>query len=128
MLLIFAVLCALANGVPDLYFLPCPSPLPPPSADWSEYQNMAYIPSFSLVDGGTTSELSQVWGCYTPDKLYIKYLLQDDYISNPLTQCNDPLYKYDAVEFFVAYGTDVPHNYIELEMSPFNNIFISSNN
>lgn len=43
----------------------------------------------------------------------------DNYIINPLKNCNDAIYKYDANEVFIGNTKD----YFEIEVSPFSGLF-----
>jgi hypothetical protein len=57
----------------------------------------------------TPATFTNVTLCYTNDNyLYVNYSNQDYYIINNYTHCNDPLYKQDVNELFIANYYDNP--------------------
>jgi hypothetical protein len=113
-------------GVPKLIVNKCPTPLPNPDEDWSKL-NISSIPHFILSDGSkNANQTTVVHLCSTLASLYVKFDCTDNNIYNAFDKCNEDLYKYDAVELFLAStsnGLQTPTKYIELEVSPTNALF-----
>lgn len=59
--------------------------------------------------------------------LLVRYEMNDKDISSPYTQCNQDLYKSDAVEMFIAtsYASNYHQKYIEIELNPNGALFLS---
>eukprot|EP01116_Phalansterium_solitarium_P003168 TRINITY_DN1384_c0_g1_i1.p1 TRINITY_DN1384_c0_g1~~TRINITY_DN1384_c0_g1_i1.p1 ORF type:complete len:242 (-),score=47.54 TRINITY_DN1384_c0_g1_i1:281-1006(-) len=125
---VFASFAAISTVValPALNVGRCPGNVgPPPEKDWAVL-GLANVTGFTLDDGsGPGKQKTTMWTCYSTDFLYVKYLLADNNIYNPIRGCNAKLYEADVVEMFIAAGTDVPHVYLELEVSPYSDLFAS---
>jgi hypothetical protein len=106
----------------------CPSPVPPPDIDWSTL-NVTSLAPFQLSSSAKQSPQQQtsVFLCYDKGSrtLLIKFQAVDNNPINPLRGCNAPLFQYDVVETFLSNGTTGGHNYLELEVSPFAQLFAS---
>eukprot|EP01084_Bolivina_argentea_P154603 269466_1 len=67
--------------------------------------------------------------CYieSPLALLVRYNMLDKGVSSPYTQCNQDLYKSDAVEMFIATSFESPYHkkYIEIELNPNGALFLS---
>lgn len=130
LVVLVALLCASAAvALPNFNITRCPGNTgPPPDGGWGRL-GLNNITGFVLDDGsGPGKQLTKLWACYTADSLYVKYVLQDNNIYNPVRGCNNKLYNADVVEMFIAPGTAVPHTYLELEVSPFSDLFAAKIN
>ena len=59
--------------------------------------------------------------------LLVRYEMNDTNISSPYTECNQDLWKSDAVEMFIAtsYTTNYHQLYVEIELNPNGALFLS---
>lgn len=59
--------------------------------------------------------------------LLVRYEMNDTNISSPYTQCNQDLWKSDAVEMFIAtsFSSNYHEKYIEIELNPNGALFLS---
>ena len=106
----------------------CPFPLPHPKSDWNLYDVSKLTSGFTLANGsGLAQQQTQLYLCFHKHQnaLLLKYQSLDDNIVNPLRGCNAPLYNYDVVEVFLSNGTTDGHSYLELEVSPYSQLFAS---
>jgi hypothetical protein len=81
------------------------------------------ISHFQLDDGsGPAPAAGQTSArlCRTADALHVQWQSVDNDILSNFTACNEPLYKEDAVEIFLALDApkDAPFRYVEFEVSP----------
>jgi len=114
-------------GPPTLKIQQCPNPPPSPASNWSSVHNMADIYGFFIASGFKhPNQTTDVYACYTNESILFKFDLQDNNIYNPYSNCNDPVFYYDAVEVFISNGHNTPHNYIELDVSP-NGVLFAAN-
>lgn len=76
-----------------------------------------------MPSDGTTpkeqAEFSQFTICQKEGVLVVDFFNIDNYIINPLKNCNEAIYKYDANEVFIGNAKD----YFEIEVSPFSGLF-----
>lgn len=96
----------------------------------SNIDNRFQITQFQLDDssgpapssGQTSARL-----CVADDALHVHWRSVDNYIYSNFTSCNDPLFKQDAVEIFLALDSprSAPFHYVEFEVSPFGVLFNS---
>ncbi len=63
----------------------------------------------SVSDSTTKASL-----CHDKKKLYVNWENIDQQIISTYTNCNDPLYKEDVVEIFLASSKSYPVNYWEI--------------
>jgi hypothetical protein len=65
--------------------------------------------------------------CVADDTLHVHWRSVDDNVISNFLSCNDPLYKQDAVEIFLALDSPqaAPYRYVEFEVSPFGVLFNS---
>ncbi|KYR02957.1 hypothetical protein DLAC_00440 [Tieghemostelium lacteum] len=90
------------------------------------FSNTTHLSNFRLVDNSTVaSEQTFASVCYDEEYLNIQTTNFDDNIYSPFTDCNDDLYKADAFEVFLAYGSNQPEFYLEIELSPMGVLFVS---
>eukprot|EP01084_Bolivina_argentea_P112082 199926_1 len=96
-----------------------------------------YLRNFTISNGNGKPEYdTNVFVCYrpksifdeTPYALLIEYKMNDETPSSPYNQCNQPLYEYDAVEFFIApyIYEQTPTSYVEIEINPNGALFVST--
>jgi hypothetical protein len=96
----------------------------------SDIGNRFQITQFQLDDssgpapssGQTSARL-----CVADDALHVHWRSVDNYVYSNFTSCNDPLYRQDAVEIFLALDSPrtAPYRYVEFEVSPFGVLFNS---
>lgn len=63
--------------------------------------------------------------CHDGTNLVVRWFSRDKEIISTYGRCNDPLYKEDAVEIFIATPDSYPHHYFELEVSPRAQLFFA---
>ena len=86
---------------------------------------------FGLSSGaGAPSEQTNASIWYDSSMLWVSYAVQDSQIYSPYSQCDDSLYNADVVECFVGPASTVSatglSKYIEIEVSPFDVLFVSN--
>lgn len=94
--------------------------------------------NFTISTGNTNPKYdTNVYICYRPISVFdhkpysllIEYKMNDQAPSSPFNQCNQPLYEYDAVEFFITpyvYNQQTPTSYVEIELNPNGALFAST--
>lgn len=73
--------------------------------------NLAVLP-LSYIDG-TADSTTTASVCYDDTHLYVLWRSVDVDIVSNYTMCNDPLWKQDVVEVFIASPNSYPTNYFE---------------
>ena len=94
-------------------------------------RSLTHIDRFELDSGsGLPQQQTRVALCRTKQMLSIAFAANDSAIDSPYRQCNDPLYKYDAVEVFVALADTrrdpPPVHYVEIELNPYGAMFLAA--
>eukprot|EP01108_Squamamoeba_japonica_P004956 TRINITY_DN3880_c0_g1_i1.p1 TRINITY_DN3880_c0_g1~~TRINITY_DN3880_c0_g1_i1.p1 ORF type:complete len:248 (+),score=45.11 TRINITY_DN3880_c0_g1_i1:102-845(+) len=91
------------------------------------------VSRFILDDGSAFAPAAgqtNVSVCHTQESVRFKFNMTDVSIESPYETCNEPLYKADAVEAFVALDDPAtsgpPFHYLEMEISPHGVLFVSS--
>ncbi|GGD85767.1 carbohydrate-binding family 9-like protein [Paenibacillus nasutitermitis] len=86
------------------------------------WEQAARIQLSEVVTGAVPEALTYVQAYWNNEGLYIRFTSQDDYIVSDYTKHDEPLYEQDVVEVFIDETGD-GHEYLELQISPYNVIF-----
>jgi len=74
-------------------------------------------------DGGAPRWRTRARLAWRQDRLVVTFECEDDDAWGTLTRRDDPLWREEVVELFLAPGAGVPERYFELELSPRGTIF-----
>eukprot|EP00164_Ancoracysta_twista_P000070 GFYU01000094.1.p1 GENE.GFYU01000094.1~~GFYU01000094.1.p1 ORF type:complete len:253 (+),score=44.68 GFYU01000094.1:323-1081(+) len=84
------------------------------------------IPHFVSGDGHSTVRHQTISTlCHDDGKIVVSYTAQDTLLWNTYHNCNDPLWEQEVVEMFLAEGHEVATHYLEVELSPFDVLYVS---
>ena len=83
-----------------------------------EYPITPSINHFVDAINGSIDNSTRAHLCHDNDFLYVHWWSIDNEIISTYTDCNDPLYREDVVEIFIATQESYPYHYYELEVSP----------
>ena len=72
------------------------------------------ITHFANAINGSIDNTTRAHICHDNDYLHVHWWSIDYEIISTYTQCNDPLYKEDVVEIFLATEESYPYHYYEL--------------
>lgn len=75
-------------------------------------------PLVSATDGGPAEQPTTVRAAWDEQALHIRFECRDRHAWGTMTRRDDPLYREEAVEAFLAPGTADPTVYLEFEVSP----------
>ncbi|EGC28890.1 hypothetical protein DICPUDRAFT_159603 [Dictyostelium purpureum] len=96
------------------------------SVSWS---NATTVTDFEVTSNmGLAIQQTFASICYDDEYLRIKANCIDNNIISPYNQCNQDLFDADVFEIFLAYtdANSVAVNYLEVELSPYGVLFVSS--
>lgn len=77
------------------------------------------LPPFRRAeDGGVPSWGTRVALAWDEAALQVRFTCRDDHAWSTFTRRDEPLWREEAVEVFLAAGSETPRSYFELELSP----------
>jgi hypothetical protein len=82
---------------------------------WAEIPGQSLV---STLDGGPAEQPTTVRAAWNEEGLHVRFECADRDSWGTLTRRDDPLYQEEAVEVFLASGTEDPAAYLEFEVSP----------
>ena len=82
---------------------------------WAEIPGRHLV---SALDGGPAEQATVVRAAWDDEALSVRFECEDRHAWGTLPRRDDPLYQEEAVEVFLAPGTDDPTVYFEFEVSP----------
>eukprot|EP00004_Rigifila_ramosa_P006723 TRINITY_DN17646_c0_g1_i2.p1 TRINITY_DN17646_c0_g1~~TRINITY_DN17646_c0_g1_i2.p1 ORF type:complete len:201 (-),score=25.12 TRINITY_DN17646_c0_g1_i2:19-621(-) len=68
--------------------------------------------------GGKPLQQTTISVYHSTEGFHVEFVAEDSKIESNFTSHNDPLWKEDVCELFIAVGVDTPQRYLECELSP----------
>ncbi len=95
-------------------------------ASWSSgsWDQVPELPPFTLADGsGPALQQTRTRVCWDEEALHVRFDCEDRDAWGTYRRRDDPIYKEEAVEIFLAPGEEDPTRYFEFELSPAGVVF-----
>ncbi|MFL6194171.1 MAG: carbohydrate-binding family 9-like protein [Thermoanaerobaculia bacterium] len=94
-----------------------------PAEPWS-WEEIPCLPAFQLADAGAPAvHQTRARLCWDDEALHVRFDCEDLDAWGTFSRRDDPIWREEAVEVFLAPGPDDPVDYFEFEVSPLGVLF-----
>lgn len=77
-----------------------------------------FVELVDVTDGSKVKKSARVALAWTATAFFILFEVEDDHIWGTYSKDDDPIWREEAVEVFLSYGSRIPREYFELQFSP----------
>lgn len=97
---------------------------PGPKEPQGPWKSAAALPPFVLADGsGPARQQTRALVCWNEQALHLRFDCDDPDPWGTLSRRDEPIYREEVVEVFLAQGAETPRSYFEFEVSPHGVLF-----